>query len=361
MTVINHDMNYVGWVQRSLNRITGAGLRTDGQISKLYRMWVMEFQYGSSCGTRDGSVDRITQDAIIRNNLCGSTKGSVVYVQWVQQALGIAGSFANVLPTGILDKPTKDAIRKFQISVNHKHIDGIVGPKTELDLIRKVPNLVVPGFYPGHSIPMPDPVADRLDDTLDQHNDVRGIDQRIDNWTNMLLERLTTSPGRIADPVRREGTKCMIRKIQFGHYDYEYLTKENAFKVAQGHGEKGKTKEELDLPYDLPDSEYKVDLPVSKFTLNARNQLRYKVGKFSNHMESKSLFKHYEKAVEELYREIDEGIKQVKYQIHNSGIKAGSYKKLEEWYDSKIGNSNSIISCFLDPSGNPWLGGRTGY
>ena len=58
---------YIAWVQRSLNRLLGSALVSDGTDTEAYRDQVKEFRFCYVLGS-SGEVDRPTQDALIKAN-----------------------------------------------------------------------------------------------------------------------------------------------------------------------------------------------------------------------------------------------------------------------------------------------------
>jgi hypothetical protein len=131
-------VNYIKWVQRSLNRILKSGLTVDGKVSDKYRNAVRQFQQGRGINPT-GQVNEKTQDKLIKAN-----EADVTYMTWVQQALNKHG--AGLLPDGKTGTQTKNAIKAFQNGrVPDLCVDGLVGAKTELRLIQ-----AGGGLPPGH-------------------------------------------------------------------------------------------------------------------------------------------------------------------------------------------------------------------
>jgi peptidoglycan hydrolase-like protein with peptidoglycan-binding domain len=129
--------DYLKWVQGSLNRLVGAGLKVNGLDSATYRNYVKIFQ--SMTGLKpNGEVDAKTQNALIKANYKDRD-----YIKWVQRALIITGVGVNLRPSGIMDRKTINAIKSFQANQGLK-ADGWVGAKTETSLVR-VAGLIPPG------------------------------------------------------------------------------------------------------------------------------------------------------------------------------------------------------------------------
>ncbi len=160
---VNMDAKYIAWVQRSLNRIFGSRLVTDGRDSVPYRSLVRRVQSKNGLPVT-GLVDSPTQDAIIKEN-----ERNRDYMAWVQHALEsdsiftdpplktprTSGSFKSYgLRLGI------KAFQKRQKSPGPLVVDGFVGAKTEIRLIEKC------GCNPPGSVkpkPPPEPKDELID------------------------------------------------------------------------------------------------------------------------------------------------------------------------------------------------------
>lgn len=339
MSVV-HDPDYIVWVKHSLNRLVFAGLKSDGTVSGSYRAWVKEFQSRTGCPTKNGNVDRATQDYLIAINNVDTNKSSRAYIKWVQEALqstGFGGSFG---ADGTLNAATIEAIRKFQRKANHKHADGVVGPRTERDLALRASWLTVPGYFPGGFKPKEDPidpVKQRQDDWLKNNIDSRSMDELLESWTSLYLQDIEEDPTTILDPEARTVIVKMLRKFKSGIHTYrtsnryDYLPEQAARSIAIGKhlGE-----------------------PVSKHTKNALAEIRNGIGYYSHSGGSAARYELFKRDVYAMYIKIDNGIREIWYQMSNaSGVTAGSYKDLNDWYEEKHGDPTSIISCFPGPSG----------
>lgn len=338
MSSIVHDPGYIGWVKRSLNRLVFAGLKTDGQVTMSYRLWVREFQYRTGCRLGgNGSVDKKTQDYLIAINNVSTNHSSRLYIAWVQQALLQLNMGSGFTANGELTKETIKAIKKFQESVKHKHIDGVVGSKTEIDLAMKVGFSAIPGFYPGgpNRVPMPHP----NDDWNKNKSDPRTLDEIIVSWINLYIRDLEEEPFTILDSRVRQGITCMLPKLKVGFdrkeyslNNYEFIYQTSARDYARGV--------------------YLHD-PVSKHLSNAlvafRDNARYfPVGS------SARRYAEFKEAIFTLFWNIDNGVREVIYQISNGGgRKEGTYAALEKWYDDRYADKTSLISCVPPPRGHP--------
>lgn len=321
-----------------MNRLMGANLKTDGTVTSLYRLWINEFQMYTRCPTLGGQVDKTTQDYLIAINNVDTNPESRLYLGWVQHCLNFLGLGNGLITNGMLTKQTKEAIKAFQRSVGHKHIDGVVGPKTERDLSQKVPNLLVPGFSQGPLVPLPDPAQDRRDQWLESTTDRRGLDQRIDNWLNMLEQELIHNPGIIGLPMERKVVTAMVKVLQRNHSEVsgrnDYITQQKAKLFAAGG-----------MPGQF----------VSDAVEDANVFLRAKVGKFNVSLPAKAKYGAFRSAIRDLYRVADNGVKEIFFQYSvGGGNHAGTYAELIEWYEERHNDPESLIACIPPPPGSPY-------
>jgi hypothetical protein len=330
MSSVVHDRAYIAWVKRSLNRLVFAGLKTDGQVTMSYRLWVREFQYRTGCKLGgNGSVDKITQDYLIAINNVSTNHSSRLYIAWVQKSLLQLNMGSGFIANGELNKETKKAVQKFQQSVKHKHIDGVIGPKTEIDLAMKVGFSEIPGFYPGG--PNRAPVPYPNDDWHKNKIDPRSLDQIIVSWINLYIRELEEEPLTILDPRARRVIICMLPKLKVGFDRFAYSLNTYEF-IYQAKAR------------DYARGVYKGDR-VSKHTNNALVEFRNDARMFPVGSSSKR-YLEFKEAIYKLYWNIDNGVREVIYQIGNaSGVKAGPYAALEDWYDKLYNDKTSLISC----------------
>src|SRR5262245_465519 len=120
--------DYLKWVQRSLNRLYGIRIPTDGKDSNAYRTALRKFNAEYS-GRDYSDVDERTQNDLISVN---EAPGS--YVAWVIRALNqaVQGPWFS---SEIYTSAVRNAIKAFQRVVGLR-ADGFVGSKTELAIIR---------------------------------------------------------------------------------------------------------------------------------------------------------------------------------------------------------------------------------
>jgi hypothetical protein len=128
-------VDYLKWVQRSLNRVMSSGLSIDGADTAKYRLAVQRFNGKWSGGKRDDSkVDKATQDELIAHNYTDQE-----YVGWIQEALASVLGLRLDASVGVLDRDTVKATKAFQkakgLHPAGKPPDGWVGPKTETALM----------------------------------------------------------------------------------------------------------------------------------------------------------------------------------------------------------------------------------
>ena len=259
-----------------------------------------------------------------------------MYVQWVQEALQLSGYGDGYAADGMLNDPTKRAIRKFQTAAGHKHVDGIVGFKTERDLIRKAPALTVPGYYPGGPTPPIDPVKAREDDWLKNNMDSRGIDQQLESMIELYIEEIRDNPMAIRDAEERKVTNKMLKMFKGRVFtagmttDFDYLSEQSARSYAIGKH---------------------IGTPVSKHTTRGLWELRHGVGYYTTKGGEAARYTLFKRDMEALYKKIDNGIREIWFQMGTaSGVYKGTYAALGDWYDEKKADPKSVISCFPGPS-----------
>jgi hypothetical protein len=142
------ESDYIKWVQRSLNRLYGLHIPTDGKITGAYRTAVRRFNR-EYLGRDYADVDERTQNQLIFAN-----EGQKSYVMWVIRRLNQLG--LGPLPvTETYTPAVVSAIKGFQRrpEVALKP-DGFVGPKTELALI-KATGMIPPGDVTSKKRPKP--------------------------------------------------------------------------------------------------------------------------------------------------------------------------------------------------------------
>jgi hypothetical protein len=297
------------------------------------------FQKFTGCPTRDGSVDKPTQDYIIAINNVDTNKSSRIYLKWVQESLQLAGFGNGFAADGSSTKQFKDAIRKFQAAQGHKSIDGVVGYRTETDLAKKAPSLSIPGYFPGGVAVKPpvDPVVEREDDYLKSNMSSGSIDEELKSFIHHYLLELADNPLMIIMPDERKATICMLKKFQKGIDTYrttdayDYLKAQEAQNFAIGK---------------YPEGVY-----VPEKTTNALAELRNSLEYYRLSIGWAKRFVQFKRDMAALYLRVDDGIKYIWYHISNSsGTLSGPYLLLHDWYEEKHSAPRSIMSCFKGPS-----------
>ncbi|MEM9091075.1 MAG: hypothetical protein AAGC93_20315 [Cyanobacteria bacterium P01_F01_bin.53] len=151
---------YITWVQRSLNRIYGAGLITDGRKTPSYKKLVRKFQSQHSLPEK-GEVDSPTQNKIIFANEADRS-----YMNWVHRAIecdSISSASPRKTPNSrgsYKSYGLKLGIKEFQKKQGLGR-DGFVGAKTEIKLVRCCKCLP-----PGHKKKKIKPPSPKLPDPL---------------------------------------------------------------------------------------------------------------------------------------------------------------------------------------------------
>ena len=191
------DIDYIKWVQRSLNRILGLKLLVNGKPSTSYRdaVWWFNKEYVKTKKT-DDRVDELTQNAIILLN-----EKNRAYMLWVQKALRKTG--AELAPTGVKDKSTRTYLHLFQVYSELKE-DAFVGAKTETALIKA--SGILP---PGHIQPNPSKPPSEKELAKQLLHIIPAI-ERETRW----------------DAIDKKRILCLIRKITSNIVDGEPLNDE---------------------------------------------------------------------------------------------------------------------------------------
>jgi peptidoglycan hydrolase-like protein with peptidoglycan-binding domain len=140
--------DYFKWVQRSLNRLLGLELAVNGKDSEEYRQALRRFQQKHGLA-QTGQLDVEVQNKIILENEKKTPYVGDAYVKWLQAALNKNG--ARVSVNGDMGSMTRQAVKTFQQQrTPDLCVDGYVGAKTELRLIK-----AGGGLSPEHVNPAP--------------------------------------------------------------------------------------------------------------------------------------------------------------------------------------------------------------
>lgn len=329
MSTTKHDPEYIKWVQYSLNRLISAWIYTDGAVSDYYRTCVKAFQTKRLPVT--GQVGPDTQDLLIRINNFNESFATKTYLKWVQTALNESTGYDGDI-NGFMTKETKKAIQNFQLKHKHKHIDGVVGSKTERDLIKAVPSLMIPGWYMGGSKKEDDPIIDTGDDWHKNKNDWNTLDVMIRAWTDNLSREFEETGTVWLEGIKNHVIKRMLPKLQ----------------DRQIWGYSPRTKYDF-LPANRV-NKFDVYTSLSSVMFNGLHQIRNEVTLFPISSTPAYRYKLFKNAVEQLYEDIDYGIFEIfKLKTLSSGTQAGAFAILENWYDKQYADKSSLISCFPPP------------
>jgi hypothetical protein len=329
MAEINHDPEYIRWVQYSLNRLISAWIVTDGKVTDYYRNCVSAFQVIAKAPIPHGLFDKDSHLRLIAINNVGQNRATKIYLKWAQTALRDSGFYIG--PTdGVLTPDTKSAIKSFQKFAKHKNLDGIIGPKTERDLKNYVRKYKVPGYYPG-GMKLPDPVEPG-GDPINVPADPKTINALKENWTRTFIREFEEGGPVFASGFKNTAVKCMLKKLLsvdgFGNHhsnNYEYL---NADKIAR---------------FDVHQS-------LQSITSNALDVLRFEISRYPPMSSSEHRYNCFKDSIENLYLRINYGIRHIfRLKTHASGSQVGVYAVLEGWYDRQFADKTSLISCFPPP------------
>lgn len=329
MTTIEHDPEYIRWVQYSLNRLISAWIRTDGTISPYYRTCVSAFQVIAKAPIPHGLFDKDSHLRLIAINNDGQNAATRIYLRWAQTALKEAGYYVGVTD-GTMGENTKSAIRSFQKFAKHKHLDGIIGPKTERDLKQYVRKYKVPGYYAG-GINMPGPV-EQNGEPINVPPNPKTVNILMENWTRTFLREFEEKGPIFASKFKNIAVRCMLKKLLstdgFGNHhsnNYDYL---NADEIAK---------------FDLSQS-------LQSITSNGIQVLREEIAVISPVASSADRYKDFKESIDNLYLRINFGIKHIFWlKTAASGAQVGVYNVLEGWYDRQFADKTSLISCFPPP------------
>jgi peptidoglycan hydrolase-like protein with peptidoglycan-binding domain len=330
-----YDPLYVAWVQRSLNRLIGTRLVTNGADTPVYREWVKFFQkLQKECKRDDGKVDEATQNVMIKAVHNDRIAHRRIYLQWVKQALIIWSPGAKFALDGYLTPDTQKAIKAFQSEVDLKP-DGWVGYKTEKVLTQLHPD-PIPGEYHGEPTPLPPPPRTREDDYLENNPQTLTLDQLMALWINLYLRELEAYRPPSMGLGEWYVTRCMLKKLAVGTLDYKYLEMQRV--VAYVNADPSPTKL-CEWPNCLP----------ADFAYDARDDLRGRIGKFPVLLSLEERYRRFKEEVNLLYLRIDKGLFWIKQMVNASGSgsgKQGPAWELDVWYNTKMADPSSIISCF---------------
>jgi len=182
--------DYVRWVQRSLNRITGSMMTCDGFETGPWREALRIFK--SAQGIQEPGLTHYQIGAKTQNELVRLNDFNEEYVLWLRKHLKLAGS---------LDDPDaidrmRAAIRGFQ-SRNGLKADGWVGPRTEATMVA-VWGEKPPGHYDANS-PRPGPPPRPVPEWLRNWRRLPPS-QRYVRWTQDLADKVGGVEAHLHEP-----------------------------------------------------------------------------------------------------------------------------------------------------------------
>lgn len=192
---------YIGWVQRSLNRLLGCSLVTDGSDTEQYRDQVKDFKFAYALGGSP-QIGVAEQNALIKANHL-----TPEYVAWAQEALNAVGASMGAPITGTADAGTKTSILSFQ-SYEGLGDDGWIGAQTETRLIARS-GLLPPGHLTAGTPPKKPkpPVKPTPVDPLPP-------EQRMQRVVNAIIYEIQFNPKTYPNVQQRKRVACLMLKIK---------------------------------------------------------------------------------------------------------------------------------------------------
>jgi hypothetical protein len=236
-----------------------------------------------------------------------------------------------LVANGQMNSTTKAAIMKFQKSMQHKSIDGVVGPKTERDLANCVPDLKVPGYFMGGPV---DPVKERQDDWLKNNRDQRSLDQQFESWIKLMLREIKEGESDILDHGTRRTVEGMLE--MFVQEIYNYRSSDRFWY----------------LPTQIVEdfAERRLGGEPKDHSKNVMIELRENIDFFPASASSAEKYAKFKLFVVAKYYSIDNGLRQIWFQINNkSGVYVEQYAALGDWHISGYRRKDSIIALFPSP------------
>ncbi|MBL8174592.1 MAG: peptidoglycan-binding protein [Bryobacterales bacterium] len=313
------EVDYVCWVQRSLNRLINAQLPVNGEKSTGYVEKVKTLQaispalshYCDPYGVKNkmwGKVDERTQNVIVEwnNTMFG-------YMGWVQTSLKTIGMHAN-MPTGVLDSDTLQSIRFFQKQKQLK-IDGWVGAKTETALIKAARS-----EPPQWEFKEPKPWHQNQDKKVWMNRFIADILREFDAPTR--------APFLSIDPTFRQAYRCMLYKITYTPGTFHgYLTPY----WVQWWINAGKDQNDLKiiLSRALPEIENDFDRVWRDYAYATEDVARSR----------------FEQLVVEMMKKIDAGRDRINYANSVLGD-LGHVRSLYRWWQEAEGSDRTLYGCF---------------
>ncbi|WP_376988558.1 peptidoglycan-binding protein [Bosea sp. R86505] len=192
---------YIGWVQRSLNRLLGCSLISDGIDSEPYRDQVKEFKFGYALGP-SAQVGVAEQNALIKANHL-----TPEYVAWAQAALNAVGASMGAPITGTMSTESKASVKSFQ-AYEGLVDDGWIGAQTEVRLMARS-GLVPPGHVTAGTPPKKPkpPVKPPQIDPLPP-------EKRMERVVNAIIYEIQFKPQVYPNTQQRKRVACLMLKIK---------------------------------------------------------------------------------------------------------------------------------------------------
>ena len=310
--------DYISWVQRSLNRLLGERIRSNGSDSPYYRDSIEEFQLGYALPiTRD--IGPSDQNEIIKAN-----HKTPEYVDWAQEVLRRTGaSTGSSGVAGFMSEDTRDSIKSFQAYIGLKD-DGWIGARTETEMIRES-GLTPPGHVVAPIIP-PKPKPRPVVPTRPM--DPLPIDKRVDRVLGGVQAEAIHNPSVYPDSIQRKRVICFTQKMKMRGADKKYIRSYQARSFVLG----------TEFAY----GKYTPD----EISFNAREILTNRVRKLPfSYRTDKEVMR---KLVLDLYYEVVIGLATIKnlYDVHGDSPPAHDLHRWAYNRQNGITRRNSILACF---------------
>ena len=314
--------DYIRWVQRSLNRLLGAGIIVDGVTTAGYYEWVNEFKWSRGLPS-NSSVDEATQNKLIKAN-----HTDPIYVIWVQQALIRAAAGPDLKVNGTFGPSTKTSLQSFQ-SYNGLLDDGWMGARTETKLI-EVSGLYPPGEKRGDTPkPVPVPPKPPAPDWIDP----KSAEQRFEFWCGAYRSKLDKMDN--IDQKQKKTLMCILEKLRLNRGWFDYMEARDARMYVNS-----------DKYNDKYPSELAVDARMVLKLMTNRVRAKAKSQKEGFQLWQTGFMRWY-------YDDLEKGLSEISnlYSIHGYEKKA---KMMMQWRDRMEKDSRSIIWCYYEHQKSWW-------
>ncbi len=314
--------DYVRWVQRSLNRLFGAGLIVDGATSAEYYEWVTEFKWSRRLPANN------VMDEAAQNELIKANHKDPMYVLWVQEALVKSAAGYELKVDGAFGPNTKACLQSFQAYMGLVD-DGWMGAKTETKLI-EVTGLYPPGEKRGDAPkPVPVPPKPPEPDWVDPMN----LDRRFEFWCWAYRSKLEKAT-RI-DEKQKKTLICMLNKLRLNRGWFDYIEGPKAREYVNTNNLNG----------TYP----------SEHTVDARRILKATTDQIRSKARSeKQGFQDWQTAFMDWYtKRFEFGLAEISRLESTNGYEIKS-KLLSRWRNDQQKDPRSIIWCYFKFQGSSW-------